>query len=160
MRCDARQVYIVNSAQRGLELVCRLLLEDGDAAAVEDPGYPGAWSALASAGARVVPVAIDHAGLDVSALNARRGVRGLVLRSTRTGLHAVGELAGVDADRVCHEAGLRGVELAAISDYTLRAGTHTQAVALGFGAVSPASLDRGMQELASAIEAARRTRAA
>jgi GntR family transcriptional regulator/MocR family aminotransferase len=85
---------------------------------------------------------------------------GLALRPTRTGLHAVGELAGVDADRVCDEAALRGVELAAISDYTLRAGTHTRAVVLGFGAVVPASLDRGMRELASAIEAARRTRAA
>lgn len=35
-----------------------------------------------------------------------------------------------------------------------------QAVVLGFGAVAPGNLDRGMRELASAIEAARRTRAA
>ena len=309
-RCDARQVYIVNSAQRGLELVCRLLLDAGDAAAVEDPGYPGVWSALASAGVRVVPVPVDPAGLDIEALAARRGVRlvyvtpshqfplgvrmtlarrralvawaaanagwiieddydsefrfdagplpclqgldalgrviyigtfsksvfpalrigfviappdlhdhlvavrlaqgdpqppflqqgiladfiaqghfarhlrrmhalyaerlgaledgarrwcgGLLaLRPTRTGLHAVGELLdGIEGDRVCDEAARRGLELASISDYTLRAGARTSAIVLGFGCVAPASLDHAMQELASAIEAARRTRAA
>lgn len=74
-RCDADQVYIVNSAQRGLDLVCRLLLDAGDLGAVEDPGYPGAWSALASAGARIVPIPVDGCGIDSTALAMQRGIR-------------------------------------------------------------------------------------
>jgi len=64
-RCTADQVMIVAGAQRGVELVCHALLDPGDAAWLEEPGYSGARSALISAGARIVPVRVDHAGLDV-----------------------------------------------------------------------------------------------
>ena len=70
-RCDAEHVLIVAGAQQGFELVCRLLLDPGDRAWMEEPGYPGARSALRAAGARIVPVPVDAEGLDVSA-GARR----------------------------------------------------------------------------------------
>jgi GntR family transcriptional regulator / MocR family aminotransferase len=70
--CQADQVIVVAGAQRGLELVCRLLLDEGDAALLEDPGYPGARSALVSAGARIVPARVDGEGLDVEALTRQR----------------------------------------------------------------------------------------
>jgi GntR family transcriptional regulator / MocR family aminotransferase len=70
-RCDAEQVLIVAGAQQGFELVCRLLLDPGDRAWMEEPGYPGARSALRAAGARIVPVPVDAEGLDVDA-GARR----------------------------------------------------------------------------------------
>lgn len=308
VRCDAEQIYVCHGAQRGLELVCRLLLDAGDTAAVEDPGYPGAWSALAAAGARIAPVPVDADGLDVAALARVRGVRlvyvtpahqfpsgarmsvarrralvawaaasgawiveddydsefrfdarplpclqgaddhgraiyvgtfsktvfpalrigfvvappdlhaqlaavrtalvdpppatldqailadfiaeghfarhlrrmtalyaerraalgeaarrwcggALALRPTRTGLHAVAELRGLDAARVCAEGMRRGLELMPLSAYSLeRRGA--AAIALGFSAVAPARLDRGMQELAAAIEAVQRAHAA
>ena len=66
-RCTADQVVVVAGAQRGIELICQLLLDVGDAAWLEDPGYPGARNALIAAGARVVPVRIDQEGLDVEA---------------------------------------------------------------------------------------------
>jgi GntR family transcriptional regulator/MocR family aminotransferase len=69
--CDADQVVIVAGAQQGLDLACRLLLDPGDRAWMEDPGYPGARSALVGAGARILPVRVDAEGLDVEA-----GVRG------------------------------------------------------------------------------------
>jgi GntR family transcriptional regulator / MocR family aminotransferase len=70
-RCHADQILVVAGAQQGFELVCRLLLDPGDRAWMEDPGYPGARSALRAAGARIVPVRVDAEGLDV-ATGARR----------------------------------------------------------------------------------------
>jgi GntR family transcriptional regulator/MocR family aminotransferase len=64
-RCAARQVVVVAGAQRGLDLVFRLLLDPGDQAWIEEPGYPGARGALLAAGARIVPVRVDGEGLDV-----------------------------------------------------------------------------------------------
>ena len=61
--CDPAQVFIVAGAQRGLDLVFHLLLDQGDAAWIEDPGYPGAYAALLSAGARAVCMPVDREGM-------------------------------------------------------------------------------------------------
>jgi GntR family transcriptional regulator/MocR family aminotransferase len=65
VRCAWEQVVIVNGSQHGLHLAARLLLDPGDEAWMEDPGYPGARSALLAAGARLVPVPVDADGLRV-----------------------------------------------------------------------------------------------
>jgi GntR family transcriptional regulator/MocR family aminotransferase len=65
--CTADQVFVVNGTQHALDLVARVLLDPGDAAWVEEPGYIGAHAALAAAGARIVPVRVDEHGLDVAA---------------------------------------------------------------------------------------------
>ena len=67
MRCSARQIVVFNSAQQALYAIALLLLDPGDAAWVEDPGYPGAWAALELAGARLAHVPVDREGLDVAA---------------------------------------------------------------------------------------------
>ena len=68
VRCEADQVIIiVNGTQQALDLACRLLLNPGEAAWVEDPGYNGAKEALIAAGARIIPVPVDEQGLDVEA---------------------------------------------------------------------------------------------
>jgi GntR family transcriptional regulator/MocR family aminotransferase len=71
-RCGAEQVLVVAGAQQGLDLICRLLLDPGDPVWMEEPGYPGARSALLGAGARILPVRVDADGLDVEA-GIRRG---------------------------------------------------------------------------------------
>jgi len=65
IRCDPRQVVVLASAQEAMELVCRILLDPGDQAWIEDPAWSGGHAALLSAGARVVPVPVDEAGLRV-----------------------------------------------------------------------------------------------
>ena len=65
--CLADQVIVVSGAQRGLQMICAMLLDPGDPVWLENPGYPGARSALAQAGARIVPVRVDSQGLDVAA---------------------------------------------------------------------------------------------
>ncbi|MBC8027552.1 MAG: PLP-dependent aminotransferase family protein [Steroidobacteraceae bacterium] len=64
-RCDAEQVQIVAGAQRGLDLLAHMLLDPGDDAWIEDPGYPGARAALVAAGARIVPMPVDEDGMCV-----------------------------------------------------------------------------------------------
>jgi GntR family transcriptional regulator/MocR family aminotransferase len=71
-------VLVVAGAPQGFELVCRLLLDPGDRAWMEEPGYPGARSALRAAGARIVPVRVDGEGLDVDQGARRAGDARLV----------------------------------------------------------------------------------
>lgn len=66
-QCSADQIMIVAGAQSGLDLIARLLLDPGDAAWMEEPGYAGAHGALLDAGARIVPVPVDNDGLIVEA---------------------------------------------------------------------------------------------
>jgi len=70
VRCEAGQVMVVSGSQHGLDLAVRLLLDPGDRAWLEDPGYLGARGALMAAAARLVPVPVDGEGLEVA-----RGMR-------------------------------------------------------------------------------------
>ncbi|HEX4462297.1 MAG TPA: PLP-dependent aminotransferase family protein [Polyangia bacterium] len=67
---SADDVLITRGSQMALDLVARALLAPGDVVAVEGLGYRPAWTALASTGARVVPVPVDGEGIDVDALAA------------------------------------------------------------------------------------------
>jgi GntR family transcriptional regulator / MocR family aminotransferase len=305
-QCVADQVIIVAGAQQGFDLICRVLLDPGDRAWMEDPGYPGARSALLGAGAHIVPVRVDAEGLDVDAgarraddarlvyvtpshqyplgvpmslrrrlallkwagaarawvieddydsefrygtraipclhgldaggrviytgsfsktlfpslrlgflivpsdlrdrlVTARRAADqhppvldqavladfileghfarhlrrmrtayrqrlealaaaterycggALRLRPVQTGLHAVADLDGVDAVRVSAEAQRRGIEAAPLAAYSARPARAANGLALGFAAARPDVLRRGAEQLAAAIEAARRS---
>ena len=61
--CGPEQVIITAGAQQGIDLTARLLLDPGDRAWVEDPGYPAIRELLRAAGAEVVPVPVDEEGL-------------------------------------------------------------------------------------------------
>ncbi|MBP0633155.1 PLP-dependent aminotransferase family protein [Cupriavidus sp. AcVe19-1a] len=64
--CDPDDVLIVAGAQGGISLAAQVLLDPGDVAWVEDPGYRNALGALLGAGARPQAVPVDHEGLDVA----------------------------------------------------------------------------------------------
>ena len=65
VRCEAEQVIIVNGTQQALNLIARLLLDKGDKAWVEDPGYVGTHRALVGAGIDILPIPVNDEGLDV-----------------------------------------------------------------------------------------------
>jgi GntR family transcriptional regulator/MocR family aminotransferase len=65
--CTADQVFIVAGAQRALQMIFSLLVDPGDRVWLEEPGYPGARSALVQAGAHIVPARVDAHGIDVAA---------------------------------------------------------------------------------------------
>ncbi len=68
VRCEAEHVLIVSGSQAALRVATAVLLARGDRVAVEEPGYPGARTALGAGGAELVPVPVDDEGIDVTAL--------------------------------------------------------------------------------------------
>jgi GntR family transcriptional regulator/MocR family aminotransferase len=65
VRCSAANIVVTAGSQQALDIVARTLLGTGDTVWMEDPGYSGAASAFASAGATLVPVPVDEEGLSV-----------------------------------------------------------------------------------------------
>jgi GntR family transcriptional regulator/MocR family aminotransferase len=61
------QILIVPTAQSGLALIAAVLLERGDHAWIESPGYGGAHVALRAAGAVVSAIPLDEQGMTISA---------------------------------------------------------------------------------------------
>jgi GntR family transcriptional regulator/MocR family aminotransferase len=59
------QIILVPSAQAGITLIAKAMLDAGDRAWIESPGCGGALAALQAAGAVVAGVPIDKAGLAV-----------------------------------------------------------------------------------------------
>ena len=68
VHCSANQILLVNGSQQALDLVARVLLEQGDAVVLEDPHYQGAREIFRSVGARIVPIPVDGLGLEVARL--------------------------------------------------------------------------------------------
>jgi GntR family transcriptional regulator/MocR family aminotransferase len=65
VKCTPGQVAIVSGTQESLDLAARLLLDPGDRACVENPGYPGATRAFRAVGANVVALPVDEEGATV-----------------------------------------------------------------------------------------------
>ena len=62
------EVIVTTGSQQGLDLLARVLVDPGDVVVVEDPSNLGALSAFRAAGARLVAVPGDAAGLDTEVL--------------------------------------------------------------------------------------------
>jgi len=63
IRCDAADVIVTGGAQQALDLVMRVLIDPGDAVAIEQPGYFGAVLSCRNAGAQLVGIDVDRDGL-------------------------------------------------------------------------------------------------
>ncbi|SHI41614.1 GntR family transcriptional regulator / MocR family aminotransferase [Roseomonas rosea] len=72
LRCDAGQIIVVNGSQQGLDLCARLLIDPGERAVMEDPGYNLARQVLLAAGAEIVPVPVDEEGMRTDGLPLAR----------------------------------------------------------------------------------------
>jgi len=68
VRCTADQIVVVNGSAQGIDLCARLLLEHGDQAAIENPGYFGARRIFEGYGARLGPARIDENGIVIGDL--------------------------------------------------------------------------------------------
>lgn len=67
--CETGDIVVTSGAQQAFDLLARLLVTPGKTrVAMENPGYPPLRATLASAGARMVPVAVDDEGLCVERL--------------------------------------------------------------------------------------------
>ena len=66
--CTAGQIVITGGAQQAITLCAQLLVQPGQAVAVENPGYRAAGHAFAIAGGQVKGVPVDAEGLDCARL--------------------------------------------------------------------------------------------
>jgi GntR family transcriptional regulator / MocR family aminotransferase len=71
VKCSADEVLIVSGAQEGFDRTARLLLNPGDSAWMEEPGYPGALAVLRAVGAKVGAVPVDSEGINFEAARGR-----------------------------------------------------------------------------------------
>jgi GntR family transcriptional regulator/MocR family aminotransferase len=71
VRCSAEQVLVIAGAQQAIGLIAQVLLDPGDTALVEDPGYGSAREALRAAGVRPVAIPVDGEGLIVDQTTRR-----------------------------------------------------------------------------------------
>jgi GntR family transcriptional regulator/MocR family aminotransferase len=76
----------------------------------------------------------------------------LRLRPVQSGMHAVVDVMGVNAERLHVEAAALGVESMPLSAYYFGASHRPNALLLGFGSVPPAAIRTGVTKLARAIE--------
>lgn len=67
--CEPDEILVVNGSQQALDLAARVLLERGDVAVVEEPGFEGARHALRAAGAALVLAPVDEEGFDPAVLS-------------------------------------------------------------------------------------------
>ena len=61
--CDASEIAVVNGVQQAIALATRVLVEPGDAVAMEQPGYFGAALAFAGSGADLLAIDVDGDGI-------------------------------------------------------------------------------------------------
>jgi GntR family transcriptional regulator / MocR family aminotransferase len=66
-RVDPGRVIVTTSSQQALAIAAKVLLDPGDEAWMEEPGWRIPRMLLAAEGARVVPVPVDAEGLDIAA---------------------------------------------------------------------------------------------
>jgi GntR family transcriptional regulator / MocR family aminotransferase len=67
IRCTPEEIVITSGTQQSLDLIARVVLDPGDRVWMEDPGYPAATALFRAAGAEVLGIPVDDAGLDCQA---------------------------------------------------------------------------------------------
>jgi GntR family transcriptional regulator/MocR family aminotransferase len=72
VRCEASQVLVTTGSQQGLQISANALLDPQGRVLLEEPGYSGAHNAFATSGARLIPVPVDHEGIDVPSVIRRQ----------------------------------------------------------------------------------------
>ncbi|MGC4978087.1 PLP-dependent aminotransferase family protein [Streptomyces sp. DT199] len=172
VRATAEGLAVVGGFSQALGLLCGVLRRDGvDAIGVEDPGHPGQRQFLLERGVRPVPLPVDEAGLDVTAL-AATGLRAVLVTPAHqfpTGVtlspdrreHLVrwardvgGLIVEDDYDGgLWYEPGPRPLALQRLEpDHVVYAGTASKLLApglrLGWLAAPPGLLDRLLRERA------------
>lgn len=67
--CTVEQVFVVSSARAGLDIICRLVANEGESCFVEEPGYNTAKEIIRSAGLNLLPLTVDEEGISISSVS-------------------------------------------------------------------------------------------
>jgi len=71
VRCEASQIMVTTGSQQGLQLSAQVLLDPKDRVWIEEPSYPSARQAFVAAGAQLIPVPVDHDGMNFAMTTGR-----------------------------------------------------------------------------------------
>ncbi len=63
-----QDVLIISSTQAALDLLCRVILNKGENAGLEEPGYRGAYLAMRNSGAKIHGIPVDSEGITIPKL--------------------------------------------------------------------------------------------
>lgn len=88
-RVTADNVIVVNGAKQGLDLICRVLTDEGDAVVVTGPTYFTAIPILRSFGLEFIEVPQDEEGIDVKVLSDRLAQRKIAGKKAPTFVYDV-----------------------------------------------------------------------
>ena len=69
VHCHPDQILITQGTQQALSLIARVVLDTGEAIALENPGYLSARKVFSSHGATLIPVPVDNGGLRINEQN-------------------------------------------------------------------------------------------
>ena len=75
VRCASSQILVTTGSQQALQICAQVLLDPKGRVWMEEPGYPGARQAFLTAGAQVIPVRVDHDGVNVAEIVRGRDAR-------------------------------------------------------------------------------------
>jgi GntR family transcriptional regulator/MocR family aminotransferase len=89
VRCEASQILVTTGSQQGLQISAQVLLDPEDPVLMEEPGYPGARQAFMTAGAHLIPVPVDHEGMNIAEI-IRRGHNARVVYITPSHQYPMG----------------------------------------------------------------------
>lgn len=70
VKCTPDQIVVVSGMQQALDLLARLLLNNGDEVLVETPGYADAFDLFRAFGARLTALPVDDSGFPVEQIPA------------------------------------------------------------------------------------------
>lgn len=65
--CDARAIVVTSGLRQSIATLARMVLDAGDKAWIEDPGFRGTREGLAAADVQAVPVPVDASGFSLEA---------------------------------------------------------------------------------------------
>lgn len=68
IKCDTDRILITHGAAQGMDLICRVMLDPGDAVIVGLPSYFGAFGSVRACNGQVICVPVDHDGMHTSSL--------------------------------------------------------------------------------------------
>jgi GntR family transcriptional regulator/MocR family aminotransferase len=71
VRCESSQILVTTGSQQALQISAQVLLDPKDRMWMEEPGYPGARQAFMTVGAELIPVRVDHDGMNVAEITRR-----------------------------------------------------------------------------------------
>jgi GntR family transcriptional regulator/MocR family aminotransferase len=73
VRCEPSQILVTTGSQQALQLAAHVLLDPDDRVWMEEPGYLGARQAFVTVRAQLIPVRVDHDGMEVAEMIRRGG---------------------------------------------------------------------------------------